>query len=390
MLSGLITACKGLKRMMPEGPAISAKERVAYLDNPKHEVNYTAPPLVDFPVSPIQVWAATYELDIILVSKHPAWNMHEYAQLQTPEGLLWIMKDAAEPTLDQYIVADLDSIDTWLPELPVVRKSYPVVVEDKSTSSMLDLVFRYENIKGEKIRATYKGKPPTTEQKKKNGSTMGHSRNQLLVGLNLPYRDFGKKATISYDGEAYKIDKILGLIPFQMALQQTQGGASAGLFELEQRGEQLISSHYNTETAVEQIWKVEKSENTTTLSQTNNFRTASYTFVGTGETLELQQASIQQWNKPEAGVTITFSPALPDMRRPFEGNFTSNFVMDIAGQNNNAIGTMTASWKDGQAILTVNPTAPWWVTDRPMQTTIEYNSQTAKVNIEMLPNPMEK
>ena len=178
MLSGFITACKGLKQMMPEGPAISDKERSRYLDQKQHNVSYTGKALVDFPVNPIQVWAATYELDIILVSKHPDWNMHEYAKLETPEGPLWIMKDAKEPTLDQYIVADLDNIEAWLPELPVVRKSYPVTVVDNSTDKMLDLIFRYENIVGQKVEATYQGKPPKTEQKKKNGSTMGHSRNQ--------------------------------------------------------------------------------------------------------------------------------------------------------------------------------------------------------------------
>ena len=387
MLSGFITACKSLKQMMPEGPAISDKERSRYLDQKQHNVSYTGKALVDFPVNPIQVWAATYELDIILVSKHPDWNMHEYAKLETPEGPLWIMKDAKEPTLDQYIVADLDNLEAWLPELPVVRKSYPVTVADNSTDKMLDLTFRYENIAGQKVEATYQGKPPKTEQKKKNGSTMGHSRNQLLVGLNLPYRDFGKKASISYDGKPYKIDKLLGLVPFQMALQQTQGGASMGAFSLKREStNKLVSSHENGEKTVKQDWNIIENDNQTILRQENSFRTAEYTYIGIGETLELKSASIQQWNKSKKGVKITFSPTLPDLRRPFEGAFVSNFVMDIEGQNNNAIGTVTAQWIRGEAVLSVTPVAPWWVADRPMQTTINYNNtQNVKINIEMLP-----
>ncbi len=385
MLSSLITACQGLKKMLPEGPAISNTERTSYLENTPHEVIYTGDAKVDFPIMPLQVWAASYELDIILVSKNPKWNMHEYAKLATLEGDLWIMKDAAEPSLDQFITADLDNIEAWLPELPVVRKSYPVEVTDNSTSKMLDLTFGYENIAGEKIKATYKGKYPTTALKKKNGSTMGHSRNQLLVGLDLPYRDFGKKATISYDGEAYKMEKLLGLVPFQMALKQTQGGASSGNFDITYQDNKYQTTHHNNEVAIQQDWEIEQNTATTKISQKNDFRTIEYHYLGAGETLLLQSASVLQWNKKEKGVRIEFSPALPDLRRPFEGEYTSNFVLDIAGQNNNAIGTVTAKWQDGAAILLVNPAAPWWVTDRPMQTTINYESNAAKVAIKMLP-----
>lgn len=390
MLLQFVTACKSLKRMLPEGPALTATERQAVLSQKAHQVNYKGAPLVGYPVLPMQVWAATYELDLILVSKNPDWNMHEYAKLETPEGDLWVMKDAEEGSLDQYIVADLPNIAAWLPELPVTRKSYPVKIVDKSTNKMLDMSFSYENIKGEKVEAWYKGVRPKTPLKKKNGSTMGHSRNQLLVALDLPYRDFGKKAGISYDGKAYKMDKLLGLVPFQMALTQTQGGASSGTFEMSIQGEGILTTAHPSEgKPTLQNWSVEKKGNKTIVTQKNDFRSLVYEFEGT-ETLELKVAYVKQWNKENAGVRIEFSPALPDLRRPFEGEYSSNFVMDIAGENNNATGTFTASWKDGKAQLKVTPTAPWWVLDRPMLTTIEYQGGKALVGIEMLPAPVEK
>lgn len=390
MLLQFVTACKSLKRMLPEGPALTATERQTVLSQKSHKVDYKGAPLVGFPVLPLQVWAATYELDLILVSKNPDWNMHEYAKLETPEGDLWVMKDAEEGSLDQYIVADLPNIAAWLPELPVTRSSYPVKVVDKSTDKMLDMSFSYENIKGEKVEAWYQGKRPKTELKKKNGSTMGHSRNQLLVALDLPYRDFGKKAGISYDGKAYKMDKLLGLVPFQMALTQTQGGASSGNFEMSVRGEGILTTAHPSEgKPTLQDWSIERKENKTIVTQKNDFRSLVYEFEGT-ETLELKVAYVKQWNKENAGVRMEFSPALPDLRRPFEGEYTSNFVMDIAGENNNATGTITASWKDGKAVLSVRPTAPWWVIDRPMLTKIEYKEGKALVDIKMLPAPKEK
>ena len=390
MLLKLVTACQNLKKMLPEGPALTTKERQEVLSQPAHNIKYTDKTKVDYPISPVQVWAATYELDLILVSKHPYWNMHEFAKLATPQGDLWLMKDAKEPELDQYITADLEDIDSWLPELPVARQSYPVKVVDSSNRKMLDLRFSYQNINGEKVEVSYQGKWPKTTLKKKNGSTMGHSRNQLLVGLDLPYRDFGKKATISYDGKFYKMDKLLGLVPFQMALTQTQGGASAGHFELEKKDGKLTSIHKTNKTTIPQDWTVIETDKKTTLSQKNDFRTSSYVFDKENNHLHLKEAYVQQWNKAEKGVKMTFSPALPDLRCPFEGDYQSNFVLDIAGDNNNVTGTVTAKWENGEAILLVNPSKPWWVTDRPMKTVIKYDNNKADINIKMLPLSVQK
>ena len=94
MLFQILSACKNLKKMLPEGPALTTKQRQKVLSNPSFNIQYTGPPKVDFPVLPIQIWAATYELDIILVSNNKDWNMHEFAKLVTRQGDLWIMKDA--------------------------------------------------------------------------------------------------------------------------------------------------------------------------------------------------------------------------------------------------------------------------------------------------------
>lgn len=385
MFLKLLTACTGLKRMLPEGPVFSAEERTAWLAKADTTVVYSGAPKVNHPILPVQVWAATYELDLILVSKHPDWNMHEYAKLETPQGDLWIMKDAEEGSLDQYITADLPDIQAWLPELPVVRRSYPVKIVDKSTAKQLDFEFEYENIKGEQIKATYKGKYPKTALKKRNGSTMGHSKNQLLVALDLPYRDFGKKASVSYNGEAYKMDKLLGLVPFQMALKQTQGGASSGNFSIQAQPAGFSTTHPKAAEQVSQSWTVKTEDGYTLVQQSNDFRSLNYKFKGEpNESLELEEAWVQQWNKTASGVRLVFAPAVPDLRRPFEGVQTINFVLDIAGQSNKAKGQAKAYWKDGKAYLDLFPEAPWWVLDRPMRTVVEYKENISEISIEML------
>lgn len=390
-ITSLFTACKNLKRMLPEGAALSQKERAETLHKREtHQVNYTAPPLVDFPVMPVQVWAATYELDLILVSKHPEWNMHEFAKLATREGDLWIMKDAEEGSLNQSIIADISNIQSWLPELPVVRKQYPVKIVDNSTDKLLDIELEYENIKGTLVKATYQGKYPTTALKKRNGSTMGHSREQLLVALDLPYRDFGKKASITYDGQPYKMDKLLGLVPFQMALQQTQGGLSSGRYDLrrEESG-RVVSTHYHQDTTIEQEWNYVENPQKTSIQQLNNFRLLHYNFKGTVDQA-LECATVHQWNQKEEGTRITFAPPLPDIRRPFEGQYRSDFVIDMNGEQSNAVGEVIVEWLQDKVSIIIQPTAPWWMMDRPMQTLITYQEGKASVEIKMLPDPTKK
>ena len=226
MLAFVLSAC-GIKQMLPEGPAVDAAERSQWQPTPA-EVAYQSDALVPFPVIGVVVWGAAYDLDLVLVSTHPEWNMHEYARMQTPDGPLWFAKDARESTLTQSVVADLDDLQTRFPELPVERRSSPVEVIDRSADGWLDIELRYDNIDGVPVEVAYRGKAPTTALRKRNGSTMGHSRDSLLAVLDLPYRNFGRSASMRFDGEAVRIKRIAGLLPFRMALVQTQGGLAIG------------------------------------------------------------------------------------------------------------------------------------------------------------------
>lgn len=372
-------AC-GISKLLPKKPVLTAKERQALPT--QRNVVYTGKPLVEMPVLPVQVWAATYALDVILVSQHPDWNMHELAKLRTPEGDLWLMKDADNATLSQFIVANVANIEQWLPEIPVLRKSYPVRVEERQEGKFFSLRVEYENRHNELVKAEYYGKIPVTKQPQRNGSTMGHSRDQLIAVLDLPLRDFGKRASISYNGKPYKMKRLLGLVPFQMALTQTQGGISRGNYE-QKPDKQGFSVHYAfPETTVANTWTLRDSGDYTIAEQQNNLRTIRYFFQrGAEGRLELAHASVQQWDSAVESFRISFFPALPDLRCRFDGTLESTFVMDVGGQPNHATGNVQAYWlNDGQACaLNILPTAPWWVTDRPTQTTIRYEAGNVQI-----------
>jgi hypothetical protein len=380
----LFSGCT-LKRYLPEGPVLDGWERTrGWPAGTSAVVHYTSEPALPFPVPAVQVWGLTYDLDLVLVSRHPDWDMHEYARISTPQGPVWLCKDARAGTLDQSIVADIEDIEGWLPEVPVPRRSYPVQVVDRSSDDRLDLELSYENIDGHPVRVTYQGSPPKTRQKKRNGSTMGHSKATVLAVLDLPYRDFAKRASVEIDGVDQGIDRILGLVPFRMALQQTQGGLAVGDVRFAMDGEQLVGT-YRTATGgeVPTPWTLRERDGAVELVQTQQMRELVYRFTASadGAGLELSSASVTQHGRATPTVVLSLSPPLPDLRRSFDGAVRSRFVLDVNGQENHAIGWLEARSTADGAVVTTLPEAPWWTADRPMSATITRTEGTARVEI---------
>ena len=328
-------------------------------------------------IIPVLAFGATYDLDVVLVSRHPDWHMHEYAMLRTPDGPLWLMKDARAGTLAQSLVAELEAIEEWMPEIPLERRSASVEVEDRSTPSRLDLRFRYTNVDGEVVDVEYGGRRPHTMMKKRNGSTMGHSRGQVMAVLDLSHRDFGARARIRIDGERVGIKRIAGLIPFQMVLQQTQGGLAVGRYELIQDALHFRSQHGD----VSQAWQVEATALGVDAWQRSTLRSLQYSYLAVDDALELSGVTIWQWGRSGPVTHIAFSPALPDLRRRFEGRRRSRFVVDINGQENHAVGAIESWWTEEGPRLEIRPEAPWWVADRPMDATIQLDGDRVTVDI---------
>ena len=356
-----------------------------------------------FPVPPLLVWGAAYDVDLVLFSRHPDWNMHEYARMETPEGPVWVAKDAKEPELEQTLVADIADIEHWMPEIPIVRKTSPVTVTDRSTEEQLDLALTYENIAGEPVDVTYRGPWPTTEMKKRNGSTMGHSRDWLLAVLDLSHRDFGTSATLRIGGEDIRIRRILGLVPFRMVLQQVQGGLAQvevrfiaspeGPPDESPEPDRLVGTYtVRSGAAVETDWTVREATDGLHLTQQSPMRTLDYHFLDTEGSLELVAMTVRQWDREHDATHIAISPALPDLRRPFEGQHTSRYVIDINGQAGHATGDIAVKWQDGEVRIAVQPSQPWWTTDRPMQGTVRFDGASATVRVDVvqtdrLPHP---
>ena len=398
---GLFMGACGLQKMLPEGPVLSTWEWSETYARPlASTARYTGPARVPFPVIPLQIWGIAYELDVVVVSQNPKYDMHEFASVRTEEGLVWIAKDAAGGTLEQSIVTNLKQPYEWFPEIPVRRSSGPLRVTGTPSADWIDMSFEYTSLAGDDIRASYLGKPPKTAMRKRNGSTMGHSRDSLLAVLDLSHRNFGRKASITYNDTPEKMKRLLGLVPFQMSLQQVQGGVAVTSLRQEspmlENGDPGVSNqdfvtYYSLpeDHTVSREWDVLYRANAVRAVQHSPHRTLEYEWRVSEEAYELTRATVRQPGRESAVVTVRFQPALPDVRRPFEGVVESRFGIAVNGQEGHAIGTAQAYWKDGSVQVRLLPTSPWWVADRPLESTLTYSDggvQLETVRLEV-PSP---
>ena len=101
--------------------------------------------------------------------------------------------------------------------------------------------------------------------------------------------------------------------------------------------------------------------------------------------MELVSVTVDQYGRATPVTAITFNPPLPDVRWAFNGRRTSDFVIDINGQQNHGYGQVDVFWTESGPKLKVNPMQPKWTDDRVMQTTIIYQADgAANVAIERI------
>ncbi len=372
-VAAAIAGLFGLGHFVPYGPVLTPAERTAFSVDAPSGVTYTSRRAVPCPVLPVVVFGVPYDLDLVLVSTHPEWDMHEYARLSTPDGPVWLCKDARSETLEQSIVADIDGIEHWLPEVPVPRKRWPVKVEDRSTPGWLDLSLAYENMDGEAVELDFRGPAPSKLEGRRNTSTMGHSRGSVMAVLDMSHKALARHAELRIDGQVVPLKRIAGLVPFRLALLQTQAGLAIGSWtQTEMSATGFVTEHPS---GTEQRWMLHRLGDRIEATQTSRLRTLRFRFREHEGALELERASVEHWDRGTPACVVQFSPPLPDAGRAFDGLFVGRFVIDVNGQASHAAGRVEAVHEDGTTTLRLLPESPSWVTDRAMEARVTPGAQ---------------
>ena len=198
-----------------------------------------APPRGTCVVLPLTAFGLTYAVDVVIVSQHPDWDMHEYARLDLPDRSVWIAKDS-DLSGRQTIVSDVEGLPQWLPEIPAPRIEAPMTVSDASVGDRIDVSITYTNPKGQFTEMWAKGRLPDRPPRKRNGNTMGHSRDAVAAVLDLERFGSDIDVGLTIDGVDQRIDRVLGLVPFRFLLRQTQAGIAIASYRQTPDGDRFL------------------------------------------------------------------------------------------------------------------------------------------------------
>ena len=329
-----------LRDLFPRGPVLKTARRLKLFGNPPPaQIRYSTPPLSPFPPLALMPFGLAYDTDIVVVAEGSPWDMHELASVETPDGLMWLAKDARAPGLQQLITCDDATITNWLPEVPVRRFKSTMHVSCVPSPGELSIRASWINPDGVETALDYAGPAPLRPRRKRNASTMGHSRDAVIAALDLSHMNWPRQVALRYDGRPARLARIAWLKPFAMVIQQVQGGLGTGPFVQRHTAGGLVTEHLIGHEVVQQHWTTTAKGDRFEVRQDTPLRTITYLYRGE-DVHELERIEIQQFNRPHPTMMLTFSPCLPDLRRRFSGRHCSRWVLDINGQLSHAIGTV--------------------------------------------------
>ncbi len=371
-----LSACAGLRNYVPAGPPLSSTAREAWLASSAEPVGQG--PTEAVPVPPLQLFAVHYDADIVIEPVHDTWQMHELARVVVGDEALWMAKDSDHDGV-QTVTAELDDLETWLPEVPVPRRTGPVQVTEHSASSPLDIALAWPTREGQQAAVTFRATQSPRDEKKRNTSTFNHSRQAASVLLDVRRKRLGGvQATVGYDDAPHPIRRVLGLVPVKALLVQTQGGVAAASFAARREDDGLtLERPFPGEpwpTRGSEAWSWDGTGGTGVLTHTAFGTTHTLRFVEGG----LASARVDVDGLSAAGFELELSAPLPDVTRPFSGPVVRHFAARVNGQPHGH--GVVAVRADGEAVVVdLTPHAPWWFADRPVQSVITPTPQGWRV-----------
>jgi hypothetical protein len=230
----LVLASCGAK-YKPADPVLTPYERALRFpaNRPHPQLRYSgSQPATTAPMVPVMAFGAAFDLDFALIpSDDDQFDMIEFARIGLPSGNTWLALET-DPSGNQTLIANLDDIDAFMPEIAIARLSNNLQFTDRCTENTVDIDIEYTNSRGQKVTGQLAGDPPGRLSRRRNGKTFDHSENQLMAALDVAASESLFKADVQIDGKGLKLKKIAAIVPARFAMVQTQGGLSTAAFTI--------------------------------------------------------------------------------------------------------------------------------------------------------------
>jgi len=381
-----LSAC-GLSEILPGRAVLDAAGAAAFVPPLPSPAAYTGPPAGAVPALPIQVFGLFYELDLVLVSQHADWHMHEYARVSTPDGPLWLAKDSRTDRV-QIITTDRADATSILANVPVPRRVAPLSVVDRSAGRRVDVRLETSTPAGEPVVVEARGRLPSRPPGARNGNTMGHSHQAVAAALDIA-RMGPIDARLSIGGRPQRFRRLLGLVPFRFALAQAQAGFAVasyvqrpaeGGFLLERPGlspEDPVTGAPGWPVQATERWSVTAAQ----LHHSDGLTDTTVHLVDGG----VSRIVLRQHGRADPVLDLWVRPALPDLRRPFATPVESAFRLDVNGEVGHAAGRIRVTPEGGGHRVEILPDAPAWMAGRPIGGTVRPHAGGFAVELRRTP-----
>ena len=371
-LTFFFLGCGGLRDYIPQDAVLTPAARAAFhSDLP--DPTASGKPKSTVPVLPFTVFGLKYKHDIVLQTDDASLNMLELILLDVPNhvsksGETWLVKSS-----DIYGVQQLygyhSEMRDWMPEINVARHTnagLSVVSWPEADRRKIELKFRASD--GRQVSAIVNAPLNAKPAKKRNSSTFNHSKNIASALLDVSKKSSQISADLRFDGATQDFKKVLGLVPVKALLEQSQGGFTSASMKVETSptGEVLIQRPLTGEHWASPGTQTCSSQGQQ-LSCEGPLTKTSYHFFEGG----LVEAKVHNW-KGERMFQLRLDAPLPDLSVKFEGTISREFVADVGGLDGAGIGTIRAYWQDDKVFVDIEPRAPSWFSDRPMQSQIQF------------------
>lgn len=373
-------SCQSLNRILPSKAVLDAK---SFQQKAAEDIKYKAQ-RVSMPYMPFIMFGVKYKHDWVISPSHDRLDMIEIAEVQLPKNkTTWVVKESLQPHLNQVLLYSDDKLGTAFPEIPLQMQARKLDIMQNEDEKSIKLQTDYNGSFGQRVMIEATSKKKLKKLKKRNGSTMGHSKEQVLAILDLPERTQAKVKKITIDDQHQKVNKILGLKNFSFLVRQTQAGISTSNYLFSRDSQQQLNFEY-IDKSINEEWTFDELKQDAVLKTENAFRKSEYHFTKEKEYWLLTHARVVDLlNNNDVLFEISFLSPLPDLRYQFDGKFRTSYVMNVNEQFGHATGQIELEWTNAAQIkLTLLPEEPKWTKDRPITNIIRI--QGDNVGIESL------